>query len=84
MQTCDKQKFGKQKMGHGGHLVFQNDTKNVNRQSYMITKLSCKFEKPSYNIFVLRGIRKTQRNACGGHLVFLKCGQIYPKAFLKW
>ena len=35
-------------MGHGGHLVFQNDTKNVNRQCYMITKLSCKFEKPSY------------------------------------
>ena len=34
----------------GGHLVFQNEAKNISRQDFMVN-ISCKFEKASYNIF---------------------------------
>ena len=33
----------------GGHLVFQNEAKNIPRQDFMVTNISCKFEKASYN-----------------------------------
>ena len=37
----------------GGHLVFQNEAKNIPRQDFMVMNISCKFEKASYNIFLL-------------------------------
>ena len=39
---------------HGGHLVFQNEAKNIPRQDVMVMNISCKFEKASYNIFFVR------------------------------
>ena len=35
----------------GGHLVFQNEAKNIPRQHFMVINISCKLEKASYNIF---------------------------------
>ena len=32
---------------HGGHLVFQNEAKNIPRQDFMAMNISCKFEKTS-------------------------------------
>ena len=43
-----------QKNFRGGHLVFQNEAKNIPRQDFMVMKLSCKFEKGSYNIFFIK------------------------------
>ena len=37
----------------GGHLVLQNEAKNIPRQDFMDMNISCKFEKGSYNIFSL-------------------------------
>ena len=37
----------------GGHLVFQNEAKNIPRQDFMVINIFCKFEKASYNIFLL-------------------------------
>ena len=37
----------------GGHLVFQNKTKNIPMQDFMVMNISCKCEKASYNIFLL-------------------------------
>ena len=42
------------KNARGGHLVFQNEAKNIPRQYFMIMNISCKFEKASYNIFFVR------------------------------
>ena len=41
-------------MTPGGHLVFQNEAKNIPRQDFMVMNISCKFEKASYNIFFIR------------------------------
>ena len=35
-----------------GHLVFQNEAKNIPRQDFMVVNISCKFEQASYNIFL--------------------------------
>ena len=35
----------------GGHLVFQNEAKNIPRQDFMVMNISCKLEKSRYNIF---------------------------------
>ena len=43
----------KSKTARGGHLVFQNEAKNIPRQDLMVMSISCKFEKASYNIFLL-------------------------------
>ena len=37
----------------GGHLVFQNEAKNIPRQNFMVMNISCKFEKARYNSFLL-------------------------------
>ena len=42
------------KNAHGGHLVFQNEAKNIPRQDFMVMNISCKFEKGSYNIFFIK------------------------------
>ena len=31
----------------GGHLVFQNEAKNIPRQDFMVMNICCKFEKAS-------------------------------------
>ena len=41
------------KNAHSGHLVVQNEAKNIPRQDFMVMNISCKFEKASYNIFSL-------------------------------
>ena len=40
----------------GGHLVFQNEAENIPRQDFMVMNISCKFEKASYNIFLVRAV----------------------------
>ena len=40
----------------GGHLVFQNEAKNIPRQNFMVMNISCKFEKARYNIFLVRAV----------------------------
>ena len=40
----------------GGHLVFQNEAKNIPRQHFMVINISCKFEKASYNIVFVRAV----------------------------
>ena len=44
------------KTARGGHLVFQNEEKNIPRQDFMVMNISCKFEKASYNIFFVRAV----------------------------
>ena len=44
------------KNARGGHLVFQNEAKNIPRQDFMVMNISCKFEKASYNIFFVRAV----------------------------
>ena len=46
----------KSKNARGGHLVFQNEAKNIPRQDFMAMNISCKFEKASYNIFFVRAV----------------------------
>ena len=47
----------------GGHLVFQNEAKNIPRQDFMVMNISCKFEKARYkNVFV----RAVTANSKGG------------------
>ena len=38
----------------GGHLVFQNEAKNIPRHEFMVMNISCEFKKASYNIFFVR------------------------------
>ena len=40
----------------GGHLIFQNEAKNIPRQHFMVFNISCKLEKASYNIFFVREV----------------------------
>ena len=40
----------------GGHLVFQNEAKNIPRQHFIVINISCKLEKASYNIFFVRAV----------------------------
>ena len=41
----------------GGHLIFQNEAKNILRQDFLVMNISCKFEKASYNIFFVRMLK---------------------------
>ena len=45
------------KNARGGHLVFQNEAKNIPRQDFMVMNISCKFEKASYNIIFVRAVK---------------------------
>ena len=38
------------------HLVFQNETKNIPSQDFIIRNISCEFEKASYNTFFVRAV----------------------------
>ena len=35
----------------GGHLVSQNEAKNIHTQHFMVINIYCKLKKASYNIF---------------------------------
>ena len=35
----------------GGHLVSQNEAKNIPRQHFIVINIYCKLKKASYNIF---------------------------------
>ena len=48
----------------GGHLVFQNEAKNIPRQDFMVMHISCKFEKPRHNIVLF--VRAVTANNKGG------------------
>ena len=47
---------GGHKKACGGHLVFQNEAKNIPRQDFMVMNISCKFENASYNIILVRAV----------------------------
>ena len=40
----------------GGHLVFQNEAKNIPRQEFMVMNISCKCEEARYNILFVRAV----------------------------
>ena len=52
------------KNARDGHLVFQNEAKNIPRQDFMVINISCKFEKGSHNIFFIKceNISKKAKN----------------------
>ena len=60
----------------GGHLVFQNEAKNIPRQDCMVMNISCKFEKASYNIFFVRAVTLkslyTLCRLCGSSVSMMK------------
>ena len=62
------------KNAHGGHLVFQNEAKNIPRQDFVMGNISCEFQISTYNTLCSRGptkvLAESGKNAHGGHLVF--------------
>ena len=50
-----------------GHLVFQNEAKNIPREDFMIMNISCKFEKSSYNIFFVREVTANNKGGIWPH-----------------
>ena len=51
----------------GGHLVFQNEAKNIPGQDFMVMNISCKFEKVSYNIFLVRAVTANNKGGIWPH-----------------
>ena len=51
----------------GGHLVFQNEDKNIPRQDFMVMNISCKFEKASYNIVFVRAVTANNKGGILPH-----------------
>ena len=49
----------------GGHLVLQNEAKNIPRQDFMVMNISCKYEKARYNFFCVV-VRAVTANNKGG------------------
>ena len=41
-----------------GHLVFQNEAKNISSQDFVMTNISCEFEISTYNTLCSRGPTK--------------------------
>ena len=58
----------------GGHLVFQNEAKNIPRQDFMAMNISCKFEKSTYNTLASRGVtRKSLHTAAAAVAAVYSC-----------
>ena len=53
----------------GGHPVFQNDAKNIPWQDFMIMNISCKFEKESYKMFLLRVVTANNKGGIWPHSI---------------
>ena len=51
----------------GGHLVFQNEAKNIPRQDFMVINISCKFGKAKYNIFFVRVVTANNKGGIWPH-----------------
>ena len=52
----------------GSHLIFQNETKNIPRQDFLVMNISCKFEKSTYNTLASRGVtRKSLHTAAAAY-----------------
>ena len=56
----------------GGHLVFQNEAKNIPRpgkysQDFMVMNIFCKFEKARYNIFFVRAVTANNKGGIWPH-----------------
>ena len=68
---------------HGGHLVFQNEAKNISSQDFVMRNIYCEFEISIYNTFCSRGPTKvvalSRINFRGGHLVFQNEAKIIPR-----
>ena len=50
------------KNARGGHLVFQNEAKNIPWQDFMVMNITCKFEKGSYNIFFSLSVKVSPKS----------------------
>ena len=51
----------------GGHLVFQNEAKNIPRQHFMAMNISCKFEKANYNIVFVGAVTANNKEGIWPH-----------------
>ena len=51
----------------GGHLVFQNEDKNIPGQDFMFMNISWKFEKASYNISFVRVVTANNKGGIWPH-----------------
>ena len=40
----------------GGHLLYQNEAKNIPKEDFMVINISCKFEKASCNFFFVKAV----------------------------
>ena len=56
----------------GGHLVFQNEAKNIPRQDFMVMNISCKFEKATCNIFLVRAVTANNKGGTSGLAVLYR------------
>ena len=56
----------------GGHLVFQNEAKNISSQDIVMRNIFCEFEISTYNTLYSRQkvLALSRTNVPGGHLVF--------------
>ena len=72
----------KKKNAHG-HLVFQNEAKNICSQDFVMRNTFCEFEISTYNTLCSRGQTKvlalSRINVPGGHLVFQNGAKNIPK-----
>ena len=71
----------------GGHLVFQNEAKNILKQAFVMN-ISCKFENSAYNTFCSKGGNRKTSTHCfmtdkdiphGDHLVFQNEAKNIPR-----
>ena len=51
----------------GGHLIFQNEAKNIHRQDFMVMNISCEFEKARYNIFLVSVVTANNKGGVWPH-----------------
>ena len=63
-----------QKNTHGGHVVFQNEAKNIPSQDFVMRNISCEFDISTFNTLCSRGptkvLAESRKNTHGGHVVF--------------
>ena len=71
------------KNAHGGHLVFQNEAKNISSEDFVMRNIFCEFEISTYNTLCSRGTTKvlalSRINVPGGHHVFQNEAKIFPR-----
>ena len=64
-------------------LFFQNESKNIPSQDFLMTNISCQFEIYTYNTLSSRGPTKvlalSRINIPGGHIVFQNEAKNIPR-----